>query len=221
MSQPDASPLHTEESLKCLGQGAISLGLDLAEPQLVQLLTHLDLLGHWNRRLNLTAITSPSRMLSEHVLDSLAILPYLEGARFLDIGSGGGFPGIPVAIACPDCAVTLLDSRGKRVEFLRYAAGRLGLNNVEPVKSRIENYRPAIKFDTLVCRAFASMQDILQWTRALHQPGTRLIAMKGRLPDNELALLATDNSIRAGTEVVSLTVPQLDAERHLVIIDFA
>ncbi len=179
---------------------------------------HAGLLQHWNRRLNLTAITDPAGVVVQHLLDSLAVAPWVRGGRVLDIGSGGGFPGIPLAAALPQVQFTLLDSRGKRVEFLRHAAATLGLGNVAVVKSRVEDYRPDEKFDTLVCRAFASLEEILTLTAHLQEPGTRLLAMKGRLaPDEVRALPARGHR---DITVDPVVVPFLDAERHVVRVRF-
>lgn len=182
------------------------------------LMRHAELLQHWNRRLNLTAITDPAGVVVQHFLDSLAVAPWVRGGRVLDIGSGGGFPGIPLAVALPQVQFTLLDSRGKRVEFLRHAAATLGFGNVAVVKARVEDYRPDEKFDTLVCRAFASLEEILTLTAHLQEPGTSLLAMKGRsAPDEVRALPARGHRDIAVDPVV---VPFLDAERHVVRVRF-
>lgn len=195
-----------------LGDGARALGVELNPRQIQLMLDHLDLLVHWNRRLNLTAITARPRMLVEHILDSLSVLPHLGGPCVLDIGSGGGFPGIPLAIAGDESRLTLLDSRGRRIEFLRYVVGRLGLTNAHPVNARVEDHVPEQPFDSLVCRAFASLPDILELTTHLLIPGVELVAMKGKRSDDELATIDS----RFDIEVVQINVPGLDAERHLV-----
>jgi 16S rRNA (guanine527-N7)-methyltransferase len=204
--------------VEALETGCATLQVPLTAAQKEQLLGHLKLLAHWNKKLNLTAIVSPFDMVVQHLLDSLAINTLVRGSRILDIGSGGGFPGIPLAVVNPGYEITLLDSRGKRIEFLRYACGAIGIGNAHLVKSRVEDYRPADKFDTLVSRAFSSLPDMLQWTRALQQPGTRLIAMKGKNPEDEIALLP--EAWGANVTVSQLSIPFQKAERHAVIIEF-
>ena len=201
-----------------LHRGVAALGLGMSPEDESALLRHAGLLRHWNRRLNLTAITDPAGVVVQHLLDSLAVAPWVRGGRVLDIGSGGGFPGIPLAVALPEVRFTLLDSRGKRVEFLRHAAAALGLGNVAVVKARVEDYRPAEKFDTLVCRAFAPLEEMLTLTAHLQAPGTRLLAMKGRSARDEVRALPAGR--RRGVAVEPVTVPFLDAERHVVRVRF-
>jgi 16S rRNA (guanine527-N7)-methyltransferase len=197
-----------------LHQGITDLGLDLpaaAEPKLLQ---YLRLLARWNQAYNLTAVRDPQEMVTRHLLDSLAVLPYLQGPRVLDVGTGAGLPGIPLAVARPDLTFTLLDANAKKTRFVTQAVGELGLKNVEVVQSRAENYRPPQKFDTLVSRAFASIADMLEFTRHLCAPHTRILAMKGVYPEEELAAVATAYA----AEVVALKVPGLQADRHLAIL---
>ena len=201
-----------------LEQGCERLGIALSADQGARLRRHLALLAKWNRRLNLTSVKGMDDMVVRHLLDSLAIARFVRGQSLLDIGSGGGFPGIPLAVINPQLEVTLLDSRGKRVEFLRYACAALDLGGVSIVRGRVEDYRPAQKFDTLAVRAFASLGETLKATAALHRPGVRLLAMKGRLPVREMAALS--DSWRERMIVEKLQVPFLAAERHLIIIEF-
>ena len=201
-----------------LEQGCERLGIALSADQGARLRRHLALLAKWNRRLNLTSVKGMDDMVVRHLLDSLAIARFVRGHSLLDIGSGGGFPGMPLAVINPQLEVTLLDSRGKRIEFLRYACAALDLGGVSVVRGRVEDYRPAQKFDTLAVRAFASLGETLKATAALHRPGVRLLAMKGRLPVREMAAL--DDSWRARMTVEKLQVPFLAAERHLIIIEF-
>jgi len=209
---------NTEFDKGALEDGCKQLGIVLTATQEQQLLGHLGLLLKWNRRLNLTAIDSMNDMIVQHLLDSLAIVPFVRGRSLLDIGSGGGFPGMPLAIVDPRLAVTLLDSRGKRIEFLRYACATLGIGNVQLARQRAEDYRPGVKFDTLATRAFASLADTLKLTAGLHHPGCRILAMKGKIPDREIALL--DPVFRDRVTIENLNVPFLAAERHLIIIEF-
>ena len=204
--------------MQLLNDGSNQLGIGLSVTQQKQLLTHIQLVQRWNRRLNLTAIISPREMVIQHLLDSLSIVSDVQGSRIIDIGSGAGFPGIPFAITLPDQQVTLLDTRGKRVEFMRHASASIGLKNTRAVKSRVENYRPAEKFDTLITRAFSSLSDMLAWTKAMHTPGSRMLAMKGKLPTDEIEQLTP--AWQAKLKVKQIQVPFLEAKRHLVIIEF-
>lgn len=172
------------------------------------------LLAKWNSAYNLTAVREPADMVARHLLDSLAILPYLHGRRVLDIGTGAGLPGIPLAVARPDLAFTLLDANAKKTRFVTQAVGELRLDNVEVVQSRAEHYRPAEKFDTLVSRAFAGIADMLAAARHLCAPGGRFLAMKGTYPKDELAAVPAGYAV----EVRVLTVPGLAAERHVAIL---
>ena len=198
-----------------LEQGLITLGAPLAAGDLQKLLAFVRLLAKWNAAYNLTAVREPEEMVTRHVLDSLAVLPYLQGARVLDIGTGAGLPGLPLAVARPDVAFTLLDANAKKTRFVIQAVGELGLKNVEVVQTRVENYRPVEKFDTLVVRAFSGMAEMLENARHLCAPGGRFLAMKGVYPEQEIAAIPADFAVH---EAVTLRVPGLDAARHLVII---
>jgi 16S rRNA (guanine527-N7)-methyltransferase len=198
-----------------LHQGITSLGLSLPAAAETQLLQFLQLLAKWNQAYNLTAVRDPREMVTRHLLDSLVLLPYLQGPRVLDIGTGPGLPGIPLAIARPDCSFTLLDANAKKTRFVTQAVGELGLKNVDVVQARVENYRPVEKFDTLVARAVYSNADMLANARHLCAPGGRFLAMKGVYPEGELAAIPADYAVQ---EVAALNVPGLEAERHLVII---
>ena len=156
----------------------------------------------------------PLEMVTRHLLDSLAIEAHLRGARVLDVGTGPGLPGIPLAVARPDLGFTLLDANAKKTRFVVQAVGELVLKNVEVVQTRVENYRPSRTFDTVVSRAFASIADMLAHSRHLCAPGGRFLAMKGAYPEEELKALPAGCDI----EVVPLAVPGLDAARHVVIV---
>lgn len=206
---------ETDRITPMLAQGAASLGIALGPDQLGRLLGFLDLLQRWNRAYNLTAVRDPVAMVSHHLLDSLAVAPYLWGASVLDLGTGAGLPGLPLAVVEPSRRFWLLDSNGKKVRFVRQAVLDLGIPNAEPVQSRIESYRPGRKFSTIVTRAVASIADLhAQTVPLLASPGV-LLVMKGRYPGDELshpALAGLDLAVRA------LRVPLLDGERHLIEI---
>ena len=192
------------------GLEALGLPAALATP----LLAYLALLARWNATYNLTAIRDPRDMVAKHLLDSLAMQPFVRGLRTLaDLGTGPGLPGIPLAIATPALQVTLVESNGKKARFLREAARRLGLDNVQVAESRIEAFQPGTHFDAITARALATLPLILELGGHLPGPGGRLLAMKGVVPDEEIATLPAGWRLAA---VHPLRVPGLDAERHLV-----
>ncbi|MGR3914940.1 MAG: 16S rRNA (guanine(527)-N(7))-methyltransferase RsmG [Gammaproteobacteria bacterium] len=197
-----------------LEQGCAQLGIALSAAQRERMCAHLELLVKWGRRINLSAVARDD-MVARHLLDSLSILRFVRGRRLLDVGSGGGFPGIPLAIARPQLQVTLLDSRRKRAAFLRHACA--AVRNVEVAEMRVEDAHECEKFDTLAVRAFAPLAGIVAATAALHHRGCRLLAMKGRRPAREIAEIAP--ALRARCTVETLNVPFLHAERHLIIIE--
>lgn len=193
--------------------GARALALDLDEAQLDKLVAHLDLLDDWNSRMNLTAIRDRPSQLTKHLLDSLTVLPYLHGQRIADVGSGAGFPGIPLAIVEPHRHFSLIESTGKKCRFLEHVRDALQLANVEVVQSRAEAYKPDIRFDTVIARAVGPVADLVKVAGPLVVGGGRLLAMKGRYPEDELAARLNGWKVAA---VHPLTVPGLGEERHLV-----
>ena len=193
--------------------GARALALELDEAQLAKLVAHLDLLDEWNARMNLTAIRDRPSQLTKHLLDSLAVQPYLVGQRIADVGSGAGFPGIPLAIVEPGRQFALIESTGKKCRFLEHLRDTLGLANVEVVQSRAESYRPEVRFDTVLARAVGPLADLVKVAGSLVVGGGRLLAMKGRYPADELAAHLKGWKVAA---VHPLTVPGLAEERHLV-----
>lgn len=193
--------------------GARDLALDLDEAQLAKLVAHLDLLDDWNTRMNLTAIRDRPSQLTKHLLDSLTVQPYLRGERIADVGSGAGFPGIPLAIVEPRRHFTLIESTGKKCRFLEHVRDALGLGNVEVAQSRAESYRPEVRFDTVIARAVGPVADLVRVAGPLVVGGGRLLAMKGRYPESELAARLNGWKVAA---VHPLTVPGLAEERHLV-----
>lgn len=191
------------------------LGLG-ADPRLVDALAaYLRLLDKWNQAFNLTSIRDPGEMVVRHVLDSLSALPFLQGGRVLDVGCGAGLPGIPLALADPGRSYTLLDSGLKKVRFVRQVIAELKIGNASAVQMRVEDYAPMQLFDTVTSRAFAALPDFIRGAGRLVAPGGRLLAMKGRLPADELAALPAGWVAAAVTPV---QVPALDAERHMIVV---
>lgn len=200
-----------------LDRGLAELGFDLPREARMRLLAFAALLGKWNRVYNLTAIRSPEQAITHHLLDSLVVLPHLGGvARLADIGSGGGLPGIPLAIARPDLAITSVETVGKKSSFQQQARIELQLGNFTPVHARVEDLTPDAPFDAVISRAFSDIADFVQLTRHLLGAGGRFLAMKGVYPRDELASLPAGVRL---VESVPLTVPGLDAERHLIILE--
>ena len=198
---------------KRLDAGLSALGIALDDRAIARLLDYVDLLERWNAAYNLTAVRDPAEMVTRHLVDSLAILPYVSGATLADLGSGAGLPGIPLAIAVPARETLLVDSNGKKARFLREAVRRLDLEHVRVAESRVEDV--AGSFECITARAFASLADMLGWGGHLLAPGGVWLAMKGRVDAAEL------DAVPAGFRVeriVALNVPGLDAERHLVIL---
>ncbi|EPJ81954.1 MULTISPECIES: 16S rRNA (guanine(527)-N(7))-methyltransferase RsmG [Pseudomonas] len=205
------TPQHAEE----LSRGAQQLGVTLSEGQHNQLLAYLALLIKWNKAYNLTAVRNPDEMVSRHLLDSLSVVPFIEGPRWLDVGSGGGMPGIPLAILFPEMKVTVLDSNGKKTRFLTQVKLELKLDNLEVIHSRAESYQPAVPFTGIVSRAFSSLEDFTGWTRHMGDTDTRWLAMKGLHPADELVALPADFYLDSAQ---ALTVPGCQGQRHLLIL---
>ena len=201
-----------------LGRASAALGLALADTQVATLECYLDLLEKWNRVYNLTAIRERSRMVTHHLLDSLAVLPHVRGPRVLDVGSGAGLPGIPLAVAGPALHVTLLESNHKKSAFLTQAVAELQLANVQVVMERVESWQPEARFDTIVSRAFAELGEFASLAGRLLAPQGVLAAMKGVHPFEEIERLPQGYRVQ---QVVRLRVPGLDAERHLVLMGAA
>nr|WP_228483413.1 16S rRNA (guanine(527)-N(7))-methyltransferase RsmG [Lelliottia nimipressuralis] len=190
-------------------------GISLTDHQKNQLVAYVDMLNKWNKAYNLTSVRDPNEMLIRHILDSIVVAPYLQGERFIDVGTGPGLPGIPLSIVRPECQFTLLDSLGKRVRFLRQVQHELKINNIEPVQSRVEAFPSEPPFDGVISRAFASLNDMVSWCKHLPAQEGRFYALKGLVPEDEIAQLPVGYVVES---IVKLQVPQLDGERHLVII---
>ena len=194
-----------------LAQAEIQL-TDLQKDQLIQL---VQLLHKWNKAYNLTSVRDPQEMLVKHILDSIVVSPYLQGDYFIDAGTGPGLPGLPLAIINPSKQFVLLDSLGKRISFIRNAVRELGLTNVEPVLSRVEEYQPEQKFDGVLSRAFASLKDMTDWCHHLPKENGYFYALKGIYHEDEVQELDKNFEVK---DVITLYVPELVGERHLIVL---
>ena len=208
-----ATSQHAEE----LARGARELGVALDPVRQERLLAYLDLLIKWNKAYNLTAVRDPDEMVSRHLLDSLSVVPFVAagGDDWLDVGSGGGMPGIPLAILFPERRFTLLDANGKKTRFLTQVKLELRLANLEVVHGRVEDFRPERPLAGIVSRAFSSLADFADWTRHLGDGETRWLAMKGQHPADELRALPADFRLEAEH---ALAVPGCQGQRHLLIL---
>ena len=194
-----------------LAQAEIQL-TDLQKDQLIQL---VQLLHKWNKAYNLTSVRDPQEMLVKHILDSIIVSTNLQGDRFIDVGTGPGLPGLPLAIINPTKQFVLLDSLGKRISFIRNAVRELGLTNVEPVLSRVEEYQPEQKFDGVLSRAFASLKDMTDWCHHLPKENGYFYALKGIYHEDEVQELDKKFEVK---DVITLNVPELVGERHLIVL---
>lgn len=190
--------------------------LTVSEQQRDQLVGYVAMLDKWNKAYNLTSVRDPQDMLVKHIMDSIIVSTHLDGERFVDVGTGPGLPGIPLSIMNPDKQFVLLDSLGKRIRFIKQVLHELKIENVTPVQSRVEEYQPEDKFDGVLSRAFASMTDMVEWCHHLPKPSSGcFLALKGQLPQSEIEQLPQWCSV---TDIKALNVPQLEGERHLVIL---
>lgn len=200
-----------------LAAGTEALGFTFPQATQARLLQYLALIRKWNQVHNLTAVREPEIMLTRHLLDSLAILPHIAGPRIVDVGSGAGLPGIPLALVQPDWQVVLLESNHKKAVFLQQARIELQLENVEVAAERAENFHPEAKFNTVISRAFSDLADFIQLAGHLcaAEDSSRLVAMKGVYPHEELAQIPPQFMVE---KTLSVAVPGLEAERHLVML---
>lgn len=205
--------------LQTLKRGIDTLALDLTDTQVTKLADYIDLLVKWNKAYNLTAIRDPEEMVVKHLLDSLAIVPHINQSPLLDVGTGPGLPGIPLAIMRPELDITLLDSNGKKTRFLTQAKVSLGLNNVTVIHGRVEqavaDQKTDKRFQVVTSRAFASLSDMVTLARETLAEDGRFVAMKGVVPEDEMAELPEWAKVE---KIIPLAVPNLQAERHLIVL---
>jgi 16S rRNA (guanine527-N7)-methyltransferase len=204
--------MSTADQLK---RGLIALGLTLERDIQQRLLDYIALIEKWNQVYNLTAIREPEKMVSHHLLDSLAVAPHLHAKRLLDVGSGAGLPGIPLALAKPDTHVTLLDSNHKKTAFLNQAVIELKLKNAEICSERVESWQTQDRFDVIISRAFSEMDEFVRITRHLLAPGGTFAAMKGLHPYEEIDKLPPGCTVQ---QVLPLAIPGVEGARNLVLI---
>lgn len=201
-----------------LASGIARLELDVPEESVEKLLWFSELLKEWSQTYNLIAPQERQALLGRHLLDSLAIAPFLQTGSLLDVGTGAGFPGLPLAIILPELETTLIDGAGKKIRFIRHVARTLKLENVHPLHVRAEAMDSTLEFANITSRAFSSLRDFAELVKPLMGASTRLLAMKGTIPESELEELPAWINVDA---VEPLSVPYLQAERHLVIMSLA
>lgn len=190
--------------------------ISLSDQQKHLLVGYVDMLHKWNKAYNLTSVRDPEQMLVRHIMDSIVVEPQLQGTRFIDVGTGPGLPGVPLAIVRPESHFTLLDSLGKRIRFLKQVQHELKLNNITPVQSRVEDFAAEPPFDGVISRAFASLNDMLNWCHHLPGKTGQFYALKGVVPQEELGSLPDGFTV---DRIVKLSVPQLEGERHLIVVN--
>ncbi|WGW00378.1 16S rRNA (guanine(527)-N(7))-methyltransferase RsmG [Vibrio sp. YMD68] len=190
--------------------------IQVSSDQADQLIGYVEMLNKWNKAYNLTSVRNPSEMIVKHILDSIVVSEHLQGTRFIDVGTGPGLPGVPLAIMNPEKEFYLLDSLGKRIRFIKQVCHELGIKNVTTVQSRVEEFQTEDKFDGVLSRAFASMSDMVEWCHHLPKSDSGVfLALKGQLQKDEVEQLPQWCSVNS---VKSLNVPELEGERHLVIL---
>ncbi len=208
--------MQEEQQLRQLQQGLSDLGLDPRACPCDAYLKYTALLARWNRAYNLTGVRDRGQMIHTHVLDSLAVLPYIRGARCLDVGTGAGLPGFILALARPEQKWTLLDGNGKKIRFLQQLLFEMRTENVEIIHSRAEKFLSSLAYSSIISRAFGPLDAFYGAVGHLFRPGTRVLAMKGAVPDKELQAVADMNKT---ISIQKLTVPGIGSDRSLVILD--
>lgn len=196
-----------------LEQAIEQLSLPVSSDQIQKLMDFLQMLFKWNKAYNLTSVRDPEGMLYVHIIDSIAVAPLLDKKYFIDVGTGPGLPGIPLAIMHPEKSFVLLDSLGKRIRFIKQVAYELSITNIEPVQSRVEDYQPETPFDGVLSRAFASINDMVHWCHHLTDEKGEFLALKGQYPESEIQQMPSEFNIVSSDKI---DVPGLDAQRHLI-----
>ncbi|MFC3094172.1 16S rRNA (guanine(527)-N(7))-methyltransferase RsmG [Alteromonas sediminis] len=209
------SALNREVLESQLKQAASQFDFGISETQQAKLIDYVCMIHKWNKAYNLTSVREPEAMLTKHIVDSVAVMPYLQGSRFIDVGTGPGLPGIPLAIMMPHAQFTLLDSLGKRVRFMKQCAHEMKIENIFPIQSRVEDHCPEKVYDGVLSRAFASLKDMLHWCEHLVDSKGAFFALKGQLPSEELAQIPGHFTVETAE---TLLVPGLEGQRHLVVI---
>jgi len=209
------SRIDTAKLNDILMQGSDALSLAVSAQQAEKLIGYVERIDKWNKAYNLTSVRDPEQMMVKHILDSIAVAPFIEGKRIIDVGTGPGLPGIPLSVMLPESSFTLLDSLGKRVRFMKQCAFELDLKNVTPVHSRVEDHKPDHPYDIVLSRAFASLKDMLHWCEHLVDSSGVFVALKGQFPQSEIDEVSDHFRIES---VKALSVPDLEGERHLVNI---
>jgi 16S rRNA (guanine527-N7)-methyltransferase len=189
--------------------------LIVTEEQQLQLIRYVLMMHKWNKAYNLTSVREPRQMVIKHIVDSIVVAPFLDKVHYIDVGTGPGLPGIPLAIMCPDKQFLLLDSLGKRVRFMKQVAYELKIDNIQPIQSRVEDFKPDVEIDGVLSRAFASLKDMLHWCQHLVDSHGVFLALKGQLTTQELDDLPLGFILQ---ETIKLDVPDLEGERHIIKI---
>jgi len=211
----DDQHLLENELLIVLKSSLKNTELVVTQEQQQQLIRFVLLMHKWNKAYNLTSVRDPQQMVIKHIVDSIVVAPFLDKIHYIDVGTGPGLPGIPLAIMCPEKEFILLDSLGKRVRFMKQVAYELKIHNINPVQSRVEDFIPEVKIDGVLSRAFASLKDMLHWCQHLVDSHGVFVALKGQLPTDELEQLPLGFTLQ---ETIKLDVPGLEGERHIVKI---
>jgi 16S rRNA (guanine527-N7)-methyltransferase len=205
-----------ESSLLAVLQDSLKdCDLVVTQQQQQKLVAFVIMMNKWNKAYNLTSVRDPEQMIIKHIVDSIVVAPFLDKTQYIDVGTGPGLPGIPLAIMCPDKQFILLDSLGKRVRFMKQAAFELKIDNIQPVQSRVEDFKPEVNLHGVLSRAFASLKDMLHWCQHLVDSQGTFLALKGQLPVDEIQQLPAEFSVQ---ETIKLDVPRLEGERHIVKI---
>ncbi|MCF2947209.1 16S rRNA (guanine(527)-N(7))-methyltransferase RsmG [Paraglaciecola aquimarina] len=205
-----------ESSLLAVLQDSLQeCDLVVTQQQKEKLVKYVLMMNKWNKAYNLTSVRDPQQMIIKHIVDSIVVAPYLDKTQYIDVGTGPGLPGIPLAIMCPEKHFILLDSLGKRVRFMKQVAFELKIQNIQPVQSRVEDFKPEVELDGVLSRAFASLKDMLHWCQHLVDSQGTFLALKGQLPVDEIEQLPSGFNVQ---ETIKLDVPKLEGERHIVKI---